>query len=219
MKIEGGRLVGEQIEHLSSPNHSGMFDAGGPDTLILHYTACGSAASAVSILSDPLRKVSAHLVVGRDGKITQLLPFDTIGWHAGRSSWETRSELNQFSLGIEIDNAGRLEQREGRLSTWFEREIDRADAVAGVHRHEDVSSWWHSYPQGQLAVVEDLCRLLTSTYPIRYILGHEEVSPQRKVDPGPAFPLDELRQRLLSEPDSPIAQGGAVDAERRDSTS
>ena len=210
MKIEGHHLAGDRIAHQWSPNHSGVYAAGVPDTIILHYTACASAASAVRILTDTKRKVSAHLVVDRDGSITQLLPFDTIGWHAGRSRWGDRTEFNACSVGVEIDNAGRLHERDGRLFTWFEREIDSAEAVQGVHRNETETCWWHRFPDPQLAVVEKLCRLLVDTYPVGLILGHEEVAPQRKIDPGPAFPLDEIRQRVLPR-SMPLAQDAAED--------
>ena len=76
------------------------------DTIIIHYTAGANAESAIHTLCDRERKVSAHLVVGRDGAVTQLLPFNTIGWHAGRSHWRERTSFNQYSIGIEIDNAG-----------------------------------------------------------------------------------------------------------------
>ncbi len=221
MRIEQDRLVGEGVDHLWSPNHSGPFAPGQPDTLILHYTACATAASAIRTLMDPHRKVSSHLVIARDGAITQLLTFNTVGWHAGRSTWEQRREFNQFSLGIEIDNVGRLERRDGRLLTWFEREIDPDEAMEAVHRNEVESSWWQRYPAPQLTVVEQVCRLLMTTYSLKYVLGHEEIAPRRKVDPGPAFPLDEMRQRLLNPRSAPVAQVGAEsdEATRRDSTS
>ena len=197
MRIENHQLIAPQVEYEWSPNHSGPFAGGVPDTIILHYTALATRASAVRILSDPQREVSAHLVVGRDGAITQLLPFNTIGWHAGRSSWQGQKEFNRRSVGIEIDNAGRLQERHGDLYTWFERRIDSSDAVQGVHRHETGTCWWHRFADVQLQVVEQLCHLLAATYPLHYVLGHEEVAPQRKTDPGPAFPLDALRQRVM----------------------
>jgi N-acetylmuramoyl-L-alanine amidase len=200
MRIENHRLV-EAAWH-ESPNQGGPFPTGAPDTLILHYTAGDTAAWAIDKLSDPTAgaRVSAHLVVARDGGVTQLLPFDTIGWHAGRSSWGGRTAFNHFSLGIEIDNAGRLTPDGDGFVNWRGLPYDRADAVQAVHRHESEAAWWHSYPAEQLRVVEALSRLLVETYGLRWILGHEEIAPDRKDDPGPAFPLDELRQRLLPGP-------------------
>lgn len=212
MKIQDHRLIASYVEHLSSPNHSGALATGEPDTLILHYTAMGSTASAVRLLMDPRRQVSAHLVVGRDGRIWQLLPFDTIGWHAGRSRWGDRSEFNRCSIGIEIDNAGRLHERDGKLYSWFEREIARQEAVQATHRHETEVCWWQKFPDLQLQRVEQLCEVLAATYSLQLILGHEEVAPQRKADPGPAFPLDALRHRILGQDTPPSTLATITDS-------
>jgi N-acetylmuramoyl-L-alanine amidase len=194
-RLEGGT----EVTHLESANRSGKFAPGMPDTIIIHFTAGASAASAIQTLCDPAREVSAHLVVGRDGTVSQLLPFDTVGWHAGRSRWQNRTSLNQYSIGIEVDNAGRLAQTEGaRYLSWFGREFEEAQVVRAVHRNESALSCWHRFPPAQIAVVESLCRLLIDAYGISSILGHEEIAPDRKEDPGPAFPLDEMRHRLLA---------------------
>ncbi len=198
MRIENHRLAG--ASQVPSPNQGGRFSRGAPDTLILHFTACDDADLAIRVLSDPTpgRRVSAHLVVSRDGDVTQLLPFDTIGWHAGRSAWGGREEFNRMSLGVEIDNPGRLEERgEGVLVSRLGRVYGPEDAVLAVHRNESEPAWWLRYPREQLEVVEALCDLLVSEYGLRWILGHEEIAPGRKDDPGPAFPLDELRSRIL----------------------
>lgn len=199
MHIDRHRLVGEDIVHCPSPNQGGIFAAGTPDTLILHFTAGDGAQWAIDKLCDPTPggRVSAHLVVDRDGTVTQLLPFDTVAWHAGASDWGGRTGFNNFSLGIEIDNAGRLLPQGDHFVSWRGHSYAAQQVVLGTHRNEQQPSWWHRYPKVQLDVVTDLCRLLTDTYKMRYILGHEEIAPQRKQDPGPAFPLDELRQRLL----------------------
>ena len=198
MRIENHRLAGAR--QVPSPNQGGRFSAGAPDTLILHFTACDDPGLAIRVLSDPTpgRRVSAHLVVSRDGDVTQLLPFDTIGWHAGRSAWGGREEFNRMSLGVEIDNPGRLEERgEGVLVSRLGRVYGPEDAVLAVHRNESEPAWWLRYPREQLEVVEALSALLVAEYGLRWILGHEEIAPGRKDDPGPAFPLDELRSRIL----------------------
>ncbi|MEE2659501.1 MAG: N-acetylmuramoyl-L-alanine amidase [Candidatus Latescibacterota bacterium] len=196
MRVEDHRLIGDDVVYRESPNHSGPLPQPA-DTLVLHFTAGANAESAVRILSDPARQVSAHLVVARDGGVIQLLPLNYLAWHAGRSCWHDREEFNRFSISIEIENAGRLTERDGRLFSWFECEYPSKEAVRAVHRNESELAYWHCYPQCQLDVVEELTRMLVAAYHLRYIHGHEEIAPDRKNDPGPAFPLDDLRTRLL----------------------
>lgn len=199
MRIKQHLLSGDGIDFSESPNQGGVFEAGHPDTIVIHYTAGGSVESAVRTLSDPARKASAHVVVGRDGSITQLVPFQRIAWHAGRSSFRGRSGLNRYAVGIEIDNAGRLQQTGPRFTAWFGRDYPLDDVIEAVHRNESVLAPWHRYTEAQIGQVEALCETLIAHYPITSIVGHEEISPGRKSDPGPAFPLDKLRQRLLAE--------------------
>jgi N-acetylmuramoyl-L-alanine amidase len=154
----------------------------------------------VQTLTNPEVKASAHLVVGRQGEIYQLVPFDTVAWHAGRSSWQGRSGYNKYAIGIEIDNAGRLEPNgNGGFVSWFNKLYQAEEVIEATHRNETRSTFWHRYTEPQIEGVFELCRLLSRTYPIREILGHEEIAPQRKIDPGPAFPLDRLRDTLLAE--------------------
>lgn len=190
------RLKG--VNYTESPNQGGPFAPGLPDTIVIHYTAGANAESAIHTLCDDQRenKVSAHLVVARDGAVTQLLPFDIIGWHAGVSRWETRSGFNKYAIGIEIDNAGELYQRDGSYESWFGQLYLPEEVISGVHRNQSEISYWHRYTSEQLAVVEAACAALIQRYGIQHILGHEEIAPDRKVDPGPAFPLDEMRARL-----------------------
>jgi len=198
LTISNHRLQGEAVSHeYTTPNHSGSFSAGQPDTIVIHYTAGRSDTSSAKTLCNSKTKASAHLVVGREGKIYQLAPFDTVTWHAGKSSWNGRSGLNHFSVGIEIDNAGRLSQQGAQYLSWFGKPYAPEEVFFGVHRNESAPSFWHRYTETQVLVVEEICRLLCDTYAIQDILGHEEISPDRKTDPGPAFPLDTLRNHLL----------------------
>ena len=79
MKITNHLLRGDGVTFVSSPNRGGFYEEGALDTIIIHYTASKNAASAIQTLTDVEREVSAHLVIGRDGLITQLLPFNVIG--------------------------------------------------------------------------------------------------------------------------------------------
>lgn len=219
MRIEANRLAGDGVRFVPSPNDGGPFAAGAPDALVLHFTAGPDPEWALRLLCDPTpgRRVSCHLLVARDGAVIQLLPFDRIGWHTGRSAWGGRTEFNQLSLGIEIDNAGRLEARGGTYVSHLGHVYPGAEAVRATHRNESEPSWWHRYQENQVAVVEQLCRLLVTAYDLRFILGHEEIAPQRKDDPGPAFPLDELRQRVLGAPRAaaPLDEGPPREGPRR----
>lgn len=190
-------LDGDKVSIMQSPNVSGKFSSGLPDTIVIHFTGGRSAASSARWLCDPAAKASAHVVIGPKGEITQLVPFDTIAWHAGKSSWNGRNGLNSYSIGIEIDNPGRLEKREQGYYTWFGTPVSPDLVTYVTHRNEQTPAYWQSYTQEQIDATEALCMLLMSQYQITMILGHEEISPGRKVDPGPAFPLDKLRNNLL----------------------
>lgn len=196
IKIQQHRVEGAPFQ--ASPNHGSTFKPGLPDAIIIHFTGGSSAESSANWLTSPQAKASAHVVIGRDGKLIQLVPFDTIAWHAGASSYGGRNGYNQFSIGIELDNPGRLKRTEGGdFVASFGRVYPPSQVISARHRNEQVESFWLAYTEQQLDVVFDLCSQLCDLYPIREILGHEEIAPRRKDDPGPAFPLDRMRQRLL----------------------
>ena len=197
MKVSNHRLTGGGITFTETPNQGGPFGAGLPDSIIIHYTAGSSAESSVKTLCDKSSKASAHLVIGRDGSITQLLPFTRIAWHAGKSAYGGRIGFNKYTIGIEIDNAGRLTKSGSEYIAWFGRAYPENEVIEAVHRNESEPSYWHRYTEGQISIVHDICGDLVEAYGISSILGHEEISPQRKTDPGPAFPLDKLRERVL----------------------
>ena len=195
MKIANHRLTGDSVKYKESPNHSGTLN---PDTIVVHYTAGRDAESSVRTLVDPDAKASAHLVVGRKGEIFQLVPFNVIAWNAGRSAYQGRVGFNKYSIGIEIDNAGPLTKNGDNYTSWFGRNYPESEVFYGIHRNQTAPKYWHRYSEEQILIVEDLCRVLIKTYPgISQILGHEEIAPQRKTDPGPAFPLDKLRSNIL----------------------
>ena len=189
-----------------SPNMGDPFADGEPSAIVLHYTGGASRKSSVNHLCQPTTKASAHLVVGRDEHISQLVPFNVVAWHAGRSRYQGREGYNRLSIGIEIDNPGPLEKRGGQYFTAFNRECPAEEVVEAIHRNDTSASLWHRYTDWQVEAVTAICLALMETYPIREILGHEEIASSRKRDPGPAFPLDALRQMLLG--DDRSADGG-----------
>lgn len=194
MNIEQHKLT--DIAYKESPNQSSTIQ---PDTIIIHYTAGANAESSIATLTDADEGVSAHVVISKDGEITQLVPFNKKAWHAGTSHYRERTGMNRYSIGIELDNPGVLKKAGNQYVSWFGKKYPEEDVVQEVHRNEDFSRYWHTFTEEQISRVYELCKLLIKEYGIKHILGHEEVSPGRKLDPGPAFPLDKLRDKLLLE--------------------
>jgi N-acetylmuramoyl-L-alanine amidase len=117
-----------------------------------------SAEAALARLCDPAAKVSAHYLIDEDGSIAALVPESARAWHAGVSSWQGRARLNDCSIGIELVNPG----------------------------HE----WgYRAFPDAQYAACVELCREIVARWPIpaRRVLGHSDVAPERKQDPGELF--------------------------------
>lgn len=190
------KLSGDGITQLDCPKNKDKFKAGKLDTIVIHYTAGSSAESSARYLSSDV-KASAHLVIGREGEIIQLVPFDTIAWHAGESFYGDRQWLNQYSIGIELDNAGILSKVGGEYQAWFGKKYQANDVMSATHRNETSPRYWHTFTEKQIEACREVCELLIQKYGIKTILGHEEIAPQRKQDPGPAFPLDKFRSNLL----------------------
>lgn len=168
-----------------------------PEYLVIHYTAGRSGQSSVNHFKNAAAKASAHLVIDRSGQVWQLVPFDRAAWHAGASRWDGRNGVNDFSIGIEIDNAGKLQKVGSEYQAWFGARYAESDVIHAVHQHAHEKEYWHAYTEPQLAVLLDIATLLFATYNLRDIVGHDDISPGRKVDPGPAFPLSSVRSRVL----------------------
>jgi len=198
VKILAHRLcddAGEPIAFERSPNQSSGTIT--PEFLVMHYTAGTSFKGAVDWLSNPDAKASAHLVIGRDGRIQQLVDFNRKAWHAGRSFWDGRSGANGFSIGIELDNAGRLEGSEGQWKSWQGVKIPDDEVVVRAHPADGRVSGWQTYTTKQIDVAVSIAAKLVDKYDLRDVIGHEDISPGRKVDPGPAFPMASFRSKVM----------------------
>ncbi|MDD5273611.1 MAG: N-acetylmuramoyl-L-alanine amidase [Methylovulum sp.] len=198
MKINDHLLVDDFVTQHPTPNRGGKLE---PKYLVFHFTAGRSCQSSVDWLSNPKAKASAHLVVGRDGKIVQLAPFNVVAWHAGKSSWNGLVGMNNYSIGIEMDNAGKLTKVGSKYRTWFQGEIPENEVVQAKHKHESDMGFWQAYTDIQIERAEELAILLVDTYHLKDILGHEDIAPKRKNDPGPAFPFAHIHTRAFGTQD------------------
>ncbi len=126
--------------------------------LVLHYTGMESAALALERLCDPAPKVSAHYLIDEDGSVTRLVDEGDRAWHAGVANWRGESDINGRSVGIELVNPG----------------------------HE---FGYRPFPEPQMAGLENLAGDILSRHPIeaRNVVGHSDVAPGRKTDPGELF--------------------------------
>ena len=192
MKIRNHWL--QAVAHEETPNKGGPIE---PQYLVFHFTAGRNAQASIDWLCNPQAQASAHLVVGRDGSITQLAPFNVKTWHAGVSHWEGLTGLNNYSIGIEMDNAGRLTKSGSTYRAWFQAEYPEEEVLQAKHKFEQDLSYWHTYTEAQIEKALELASILVSTYELRDIVGHDDIAPGRKNDPGPAFPLANIRARVF----------------------
>lgn len=165
-----------------------------PRFIIMHYTAGGTAANSVGAIAR--RGLSAHFFVDRDGAIIQTVPCNREAYHAGESAWQGYRDLNSHSIGIEVANLGWFDQREGDGWTrdGFSRVMPASAVMVARHRNGGRAMAWELFPEVQLRALDELTRALLAAYPtILDVAGHDEVAPNRKVDPGPAFPIARYR--------------------------
>jgi N-acetylmuramoyl-L-alanine amidase len=146
-----------EIAHRPSPNH-GPRPGGGVSLLVLHYTGMTTAEAALERLCDPASQVSAHYLIDDDGRTVQLVPEDGRAWHAGVSSWRGETDVNGISIGIELANPG----------------------------HEFGPA---AYPEAQMEALKSLAKAIVARHGIagRHVVGHSDVAPGRKQDPGEWF--------------------------------
>lgn len=169
-----------------------------PDIIVLHYTASNNIKGDIKTLFYSKKQVSVQFVIDLDGTIHQLMPVNKIAWHAGESRLGNRTWLNKYSIGIEIVNAGFLTQKsDGSFATWYGEPVKKEDAVLLKHKNESSARYWHTFTKNQIDSVKELCDTLCEEFDIEHIVGHDEISPGRKQDPGPAFPVEKIKNQLL----------------------
>lgn len=193
MKVVNHKLTG--VRFVPSPNMSGYME---PTVALMHYTAGYTAESAINTLTNRAAKVSAHLVIGQDGEITQLVPFNRVGWHAGRSKFMGRSGVNNFSIGFEFVNPGYFVLKNGHLYDAYDNKVSATRAaeydLSIKGRNPKVGSGvyiWPGYNKPQIDAGVAAFEAICEAYDIQHVATHEEVDVRGwKTDPGPAFPMN-----------------------------
>jgi N-acetylmuramoyl-L-alanine amidase len=139
--------------------------------IVLHYTGMEDAASAIARLRDPEARVSSHYVIAEDGQILRLVPEERRAWHAGRSYWRGMTGLNDHSVGIEIVNPG----------------------------HE---FGYRAFPDAQIDALIPLLAEIKDRHQVSRgnVVGHSDIAPTRKQDPGELFPWGRLARLRLALP-------------------
>ena len=137
--------------------------------IIIHYTGMNKELSAINRLCNTKSKVSAHYFIKKNGSVLNLVPPLYEAWHAGKSSWKNLKSLNRFSIGVEIQNSG----------------------------HDNK---YENFSQKQITSTKKLLSYLLRKYKVNFknVLGHSDIAPDRKKDPGEKFPWKELAKSRLS---------------------
>ena len=135
--------------------------------IILHYTETENLSEAIDLLTSQERRVSSHFVIDTNGQIYNLVSESMRAWHAGESSWKGLNDMNSRSIGIEIVNSG-------------EKKLKK-------------------YPEVQINNLTNLIHYLEKKHKIPFynVLGHSDIAPHRKVDPGKHFPWKELYKKKI----------------------
>ncbi|MGZ8524380.1 MAG: N-acetylmuramoyl-L-alanine amidase [Chitinophagaceae bacterium] len=205
MQIKKNLLLntdGTQVNFKATPNKGGIYT---PQYLVIHYTAVTTFESTLNHFQSPNAKASAHLLIGRRGEIAQFAPFNIVAFHAGKSQWKGLVGLNQFSIGIELVNAGRLIKSGNTWTCPVDlKKVPNTAVIMATHKNETIESAWQQYTKAQLEVAIEIAGLLVTTYGLKDVVGHEDISPIRKSDPGPAFPMGSFRSRAMGRQDESL---------------
>lgn len=188
--------LGKPVSAVETQNLSGKIRE--HRLIMLHYTGTPSPDATVKWISNARARASMHIFIDRDGKVTQFVPFDYVAWHAGLSRWQDLTRLNNYSIGISFANAGRLEQKNGQWVSWTGQEFPDSEVFVQTDETGEQTGW-QTYTGAQLTKARQIIQVLLQNYPIEAIVGHSDVSPGRKVDPGPAFPLDRFKAMVQTE--------------------
>ena len=161
----------DELIHREAPSPNWNERALPVSMVVLHYTGMRTAAEALERMCDPAAQVSAHYMIDEDGTVTRLVSEDKRAWHAGRSYWRGITDVNSASIGIELVNPG----------------------------HE----WgYRPFTEAQMEALIPLLARIVEQYaiPLANVVGHSDIAPARKDDPGELFEWETLARYKLALP-------------------
>lgn len=166
---------------------------------IAHFTSGATAVSSYQFWKTPAAKgAEAHVIIDRDGTIYQVRPFNQRCDHAGDSAWhdsrKTYYGLNSCSIGIEFANAG-CDEPEKDAFDWAKKQPGFT-SIRARHKNESRTRDWEVFPEVQILAGIEVFKAIVLRYNLDDVVGHDDIAPLRKVDPGPAFPMQRLREAV-----------------------
>lgn len=163
--------MGDELVHRTVPSPNWDERKLPISMVVLHYTEMADAETAIARLSDAEAKVSAHYLISEAGEVVRLVDEDKRAWHAGISYWRGRPDVNSASIGIELDHPGH-------------------------------TLGYRAFSEAQIAALVPLLARIVKQYgiPRANVVGHSDVAPARKIDPGELFPWDRLAEYKLCLP-------------------
>lgn len=163
-----------------------------PKFIIMHFTANCSEQESWRSFFNFLRPVSTHYLIDVDGKVTQMVSEEKRAWHAGKSFWKHQGDMNNVSIGIEIINPGfsnsDTDPCTNNKKLWNK---NTGQKISGSDK------LWYAFTDQQIDSLIKLCKSIMHRYqiPAQNVLGHSDIAPGRKVDPGPLFPWQKLSEQ------------------------
>ncbi|MGV6840000.1 MAG: N-acetylmuramoyl-L-alanine amidase [Planktomarina sp.] len=180
-----------------------------PEIVVIHDTTGHlQKGNAVRYFQNNSAKVSTHFVIEQDGSVVQMVPTNRRANHAGKSSYHGRSGCNAFSIGIELVNPGKMTRQGNKGLTWYGEGFDIASrGLLEARTPEHGHGLWMPYTSEQLDAVISLMADLFDYIPtLKDIVPHWYVSPGRKIDTNPLFPLGHVKARVMGRDDPLEAQ-------------
>ena len=163
-----GRIIHQRF----SPNFNERPSHAKINCIVIHYTDYLVFEEFLACHLDPESKLSSHYLINDDGSIYQLVAEEKRAWHAGVSSWKGEENVNNYSIGIELQNGGMT--------------------------YKEKYGSWPPYPSVQIQALAELVYDLQQRFLIQIdnIVGHNHIAPNRKIDPGPHFDWQDLYKRI-----------------------